>query len=106
MPTSQQPDEIAHRLVTNVDSPVRVHLEDGQATIPVEPCRGASPATTTVQLESFDAMIERASIEDGGLSLFCMDGLHLPESKWRRTGLERHWRAPDADLESPFFPPT
>jgi hypothetical protein len=105
MPTSQRPDEIAHRLVTNVGSPVCVSLEGGQATIPVEPCRGGTPATTIVQLESFDAMVERASIEDGGLTLFCMDGLHLPESEWRRTGLERHWRAADADLESPFFPP-
>ncbi|WP_199174872.1 hypothetical protein [Halegenticoccus soli] len=105
MTDSQRPDEIAHRLVTNVGSPVRVYLDDGQATIPVEPCRGVSPATTTVPLEYFDAVIENALIEDGGLTLFCMDGLHLPESEWCRSGLDRHWRDGDADLEDPFFPP-
>lgn len=101
----QQPDEVAHELVTSVGEPVRVFLRDGQATIPTEPCRGESPPTTTVSLEYFDAVVERAAIEDGGVTLFCMDGLHLPESEWRRSGLERHWRAPDADLENPFFPP-
>lgn len=105
MTSIQKPDEIAHYLVTNVGSPVRVYLENGQATIPVEPCRGGSPPTTTVPLEYFDAVIENAMIEDGGLTLFSMDGLHLPESEWQRTGLERHWRAEDADLKSPFFPP-
>jgi hypothetical protein len=34
-----------------------------------------------------------------------MDGLHLPKSEWRRTGLRQHWRDDDADLESPFFHP-
>jgi hypothetical protein len=105
MTTTQRPDEIAHHLVTNVGSPVRVYLEDGRATIPVEPCRGGSPPTTTVPLEYFDAVIESAMIEDGGLTLLSMDGLHLPESEWQRTGLERHWRVEDADLKSPFFPP-
>ncbi len=101
----QRADEIAHRLVTNVDSPVRVYLEDATATIPVEPCRGGTPTTERVPLEYFDALIEQAAIEDGGLTLFSMDGLHLPESEWRRTGLDRHWQEPDADLENPFFPP-
>jgi hypothetical protein len=101
----QRPDEIAHTLVTNVGEPVRVHLEDGRITVPVEPCRGGTPATTAVALDCFDAVVERAAIEDGGRNLFCMDGLHLPESEWRRSGLERHWCADDADLESPFFPP-
>jgi hypothetical protein len=105
MTSAQQPDEIAHRLVTNVDSPVRVYLETGRATVPTAPCRGGSPPTTTVPLEYFDAVIKHAAIEDGGLTLFCMDGLHLPESEWSRTGFDRHWRHPDADLESPFFPP-
>lgn len=101
----QRPDEIAHTLVTNVGESIRVYLEDGRITVPVEPCRGGTPATTTVALDRFDAVVERAAIEDGGLNLFCMDGLHLPESEWRRSGLERHWCADDADLESPFFPP-
>ena len=101
----QRPDEIAHTLVTNVGESIRVYLEDGRITVPVEPCRGGTPVTTTVALDCFDAVVERAAIEDGGLNLFCMDGLHLPESEWRRSGLERHWCADDADLESPFFPP-
>ncbi|MEF8826167.1 MAG: hypothetical protein V5A27_07500 [Halapricum sp.] len=105
MTPAQQPDNIAHRLVTNVDSPVRVYLDTGRATIPTAPCRGGSPPTATVPLEYFDAVIEHAAIEDSGLTLFCMDGLHLPESEWSRTGFDRHWRHPDADLESPFFPP-
>jgi hypothetical protein len=101
----QQPDEIAHTLVTNVGEPVRVSLEGGRMTVPTEPCRGGAPATTTVALDCFDAVVERAAIEDGGLTLFCMDGLHLPGSEWRRSGLERHWWDDDADLESPFFTP-
>lgn len=105
MTDNQRPDEIAHQLVTNVDSPVRIYLEDSTATIPLEPCRGTTPSTTTVPLEYFDAVIEQASIEDGGLTLFSMDGLHLPESEWSRTGLYRHWRHEDADLADPFFPP-
>lgn len=105
MTAIQTPDTIAHLLVTNLDEPVRIYLEDGQLTIPTEPCRGGSPETTTVSIDSFDAIVERAAIEDGGLSLFCMDGLHLPPSEWVRTGLDRHWHADDADLRSPFFPP-
>jgi hypothetical protein len=102
---THSPDRIAHLLVTNVGSPVRVVLEDGRATIPTEPCRGGSPATTTVSVTHVDALVERAAIEDRGLSLFCPDGLHLPPSEWRRVGLDRHWNADDADLRSPFFPP-
>ncbi|WP_138007571.1 hypothetical protein [Halalkalirubrum salinum] len=105
MTETQTPDTIAHLLVTNVDELVRIHLEDGQLTIPTEPCRGGTPATTTVSVDYFDAIVERAAIEDGGLTLCCMDGLHLPASEWVRTGLDRHWHADDADLRSPFFPP-
>lgn len=101
----QRADEIAHRLVTNVGSPVRIYLDDATATIPVEPCRGGTPATETVSLEYFEALVEQAAIEDGGLTLFSMHGLHLPESEWSRVGFDRHWQVPDADLENPFFPP-
>ena len=105
MTNRQHPDTIAHLLVTNVNEPVRIHLEAGQLTIPTEPCHGGTPATTTVSIDSFDAIVERAAIDDGGLTLFCMDGLHLSASEWVRTGLDRHWHADDADLKNPFFPP-
>jgi hypothetical protein len=100
------PDAIAHHLVTNVGSPVRVHLKGNLATIPVEPFDGESaPRTEIVPLAYFDAVIEGAEIVDGGLNLFGVNGLHLPESEWRRIGLQKHWRVDSADLQNPVHPP-
>lgn len=97
----QPPDLIAHILVTNVGEPVRVYLEGGVATIPVEPYRGDSKVQTeTVPVAAFDAVIRDAAIVDGGLNLFGADGLQLPPSEWRRIGLQKHWDDQDVNLES------
>lgn len=101
----QHPDHIAHKLVTNVGSPTRIHVNDRTLTVPIEPCRGGYPPTKDVPVESFTAVIEDADIVDGGLNLFGIDGLHLPATEWERVGLHEHWEADDADLRSPFFPP-
>ena len=106
MPELQSPDTIAHLLATNVGSPARFFLVDETATILVTPYRDRTGVeTTTVPLSSFDAVIERADIDDGGLSLTSFGGIHLPESEWRRIGLEKHWHADDVDLEAPFTDP-
>lgn len=106
MPEVQSPDTIAHMLVTNVGSPARFFLVDETARIPITPYRDRTGVeTTTVPLSSFDAVIERADIDDGGLSLTSFGGIHLPESEWRRIGLEKHWHAEDVDLEAPFTDP-
>ena len=106
MPELQSPDTIAHLLATNVGSPARFFLVDETARIPITPYRDRSGVeTTTVPLSSFDAVIERADIDDGGLSLTSFGGIHLPESEWRRIGLEKHWHADDVDLEAPFTDP-
>lgn len=101
----QQPEQIAHQLVTNVGSPARIYLKEQTLTVPLEPCRGGSPPTTDVPIESFTAVIEDAEIVDGGINLFGINGLHLPATEWERVGLHKHWEANDADLRSPFFPP-
>jgi hypothetical protein len=106
MPEVQSPDTIAHLLATNVGSPARFFLVDETATIPITPYRDrAGVETTTVPLSSFDAVIERADVDDGGLTLTSFGGIHLPESEWCRVGLEKHWHAEDVDLESPFTDP-
>lgn len=99
------PDEIAHVLATTNADPLRIFLHDGTVTVPTEPCRGGTPPTTTVPANSFLAVNEDTEITDGGLTLFGISGLHLPASEWRRLGFEKNWKAEDADLESPFFPP-
>jgi hypothetical protein len=102
----QSSDVIAHLLATNVGSPVRFFLVDETATVPTTPYRDRSGVeTTTVPLSSFDAVVERADVDDGGLSLTSFGGIHLPESEWRRIGLEKHWHAEDVDLEAPFTDP-
>jgi hypothetical protein len=106
MPEVQSPDTIAHLLTTNVGSPARFFLLDETVTIPITPYRDRTGVeTTTVPLSSFDAVIKRADIDDGGLSLTGFGGIHLPESEWRRIGLEKHWHADDVDLEAPFTDP-
>lgn len=103
----QSPDTIAHLLTTNVESPARFSLVDETATIPVTPYRErAGVETTTVPVSSFDAVIERAAVDDGGRSLTGVGGIHLHESEWGRIGLEKHWHADDVDLEAPFTHPT
>lgn len=100
------PDKIAHLLVTHVGSPVRIFLVDEEATIPTTPYRNRTGVETdTIPLSSLDAVIEQADIEDGGLTLASFSGIHVPESEWRRIGLEKHWHAEDVDLESPFTDP-
>jgi len=102
----QSPDTIAHLLATSVGSPARFFLVDETATIPVTPYRDRTGVeTTTVPLSSFDAVIERADIDDGGLTLTSFGGIHLPESEWHRIGLEKHWHADDVDLHDPFTDP-
>lgn len=99
------PDLIAHRLVTNVGSPVRVFLEESKLTVPTEPFDGSPPATETVPAAAFEAVVEDADIVDGGMNLFGVNGLHLPEREWRRLGLQKHWEAESADLRTPMGRP-
>jgi len=106
MSVIQSPELIAHRLVTNVGSAARFALTDATATIPTTPYRAwTGVETTTVPLASFEAVIERVHIDDGGLSLTGFGGIHLPAREWRRIGLEKHWHADDVDLESPLTDP-
>lgn len=99
------PDLIAHKLVTHVGFPAEIFLLDNEITVPIEPFDGEVPAQETVPAASFKAVIEAAEITDGGMTLFGMNGLHLPAAEWERLGLQKHWDHPDADLQSPFFPP-
>jgi hypothetical protein len=81
-------------------------LVDEEATIPVSPYRDRHGVeTASVPFSSFDAVIERADVDDGGLTLTSFGGIHVPESEWRRIGLEKHWYAEDVDLEAPFSDP-
>jgi len=102
MPEPEQPDQIAHKLVTNVGSPARFHLEDEQLTVPTEPYQSGTPDTTTVPVASFDAVIEQASVEDAGLNVVSMTGIHLPASEWERVGLAAHQNHAAVDPHDPL----
>lgn len=94
--TNMDPDEIAHILAVNEESPVRVTLTDHQATIPTEPCtERASAPTETVPLNSFEAVATMVDIADGGETLWAH--LHLSESEWNRAGFGAHWNAEEAE---------
>lgn len=97
----QPPDLIAHKLLTNRGSPVRFHLRDGLLTVPTKPY-GRGSETVDQSVQSFDAVIEQASVEDGGLTVASFHGIHLPASEWERVGLGAHWEHEAVDLRDPF----
>lgn len=97
----QPPDLIAHELLTNTGAPARFYLQDSRLTVPIQPYgRGAKTVDESVQ--SFDAVIERANVEDGGLNIASFHGIHLPATEWERIGLHEHWEHEDVDLRDPF----
>lgn len=97
----QPPDLIAHKLVTNTGTPARFHLQDNLLTVPIKPY-GRGSQTADLPVQSFDAVIEQAYVEDGGLNVASFHGLHLPASEWERVGLQKHWEHEDVDLRDPF----
>lgn len=99
---NQPPDHVAHQLVTNCGSPVRLCLKDETLTVPTEPYRRGTPATVSRSVESFDAVIERADVVDGGLNVASFHGIHLPATEWERIGLGDHWEHDDVDLRDPL----
>lgn len=97
----QPPDLIAHELLTNRGAPARFYLQDSRLTVPIQPYgRGAKTVDESVQ--SFDAVIERATVEDGGLTVASFHGIHLPATEWERVGLHEHWEHEAVDLRDPF----
>ncbi len=103
MPVPDDPPElIAHKLVANNGSPVRIFLQESTLTVPIEPYRRGSPPTADVPVAHFDAVIDRIDVVDGGLNVAGFGGLHLPASEWERTGLGDHWNVDDAAVGEPF----
>lgn len=96
------PDVIAHTLLTNTGSPIRIYPTNEELTVPVEPYETHSPETVTVPVKSFDAVVENAYVEDGGLTFSGYSGIHIPESEWERIGLQKHWEHDATDLASPM----
>lgn len=94
MTDTQPPDTVVSALVDRTGAPVRVFVVDGEVSIPTEPYDGISYATTTVPLHSFEARVDSASIEDGGMTLMAM--LHLSDREWSRLCLDKQWEADDA----------
>lgn len=90
------PDQIAHVLSVSESEPVRVFLEDREATVPLEPVteRGGC-RTQTVPGAYFDAIVEFVDVADGGETLWTK--FHLPKSEWRRLRLHKHWEQENAE---------
>lgn len=97
MTTHQSPETVAETLTEHDGDPVRVWLADSELVVPTEPYDGRSVCQATTSVESFEAVIDFASLEDEGMSLMGM--LHLSDSEWQRIGLEHHWEHPDAYLD-------
>lgn len=95
IPREMHPDQIAHVLVTSEGEAVRIHLAD-EPNVPLDPIpeRGGYE-TASVEVRSFDAQVDRASIEDAGETLFAQ--LHLPAGEWEKLRLHEHWEKDEAE---------
>ena len=90
------PDKIGHVLSVADGEPVRVYLEDGEITVPIEPVKERrGPETVSVTCDSFDAIVDMVDVADGGETVYAI--FHLPESEWRRLGLHKHWEEDNAE---------
>jgi hypothetical protein len=90
------PDKIGHVLSVADGEPVRVYLENGEITAPIEPVKERrGPETATVPCASFDAVVDMVDVADAGETVYAR--FHLPESEWRRLGLHRHWEKDNAE---------
>lgn len=92
----QTPDQIAHTIALHDGEPVRIHLVDQEATIPVTPCpKRGSPQTDTVPLSSITAVVNFMEVADGGETVWWY--LDVPPSEWDRIGLSKHWEHENAE---------